>query len=88
MEISIQKAESLKTKPDDDKLGFGTLFTDHMFSMDFHPDKGWHSPRIEPYGPIPMDPGHHGASLRTGRIRGPESLSMRRRPGCSSVPAR
>ena len=34
MDITITKAESLKTKPDADRLGFGTLFTDYMFNMD------------------------------------------------------
>ena len=56
MDITITKAESLKTKPEADRLGFGTLFTDHMFNMDYDPDRGWHSPRIEPYGPIAMEP--------------------------------
>jgi len=48
--------EKLKSKPDDAVLGFGTLFTDYMFNMDYAPDKGWHSPRIEPYASIEMDP--------------------------------
>jgi len=52
MQPTITRAEQLKPKPDDSKLGFGTLFTDHMFSMDYNPEKGWHNPRIEPYAPI------------------------------------
>ena len=56
MELTIKRAENLKTKPDESKLGFGTIFTDHMFNMDYNPEKGWHSPRIEPYAPIPLDP--------------------------------
>ena len=46
MDITITKADSLKTKPEADRLGFGTLFTDPMFNMDYDPDRGWHSPRI------------------------------------------
>lgn len=36
--------------------GFGKFFTDHMLSVTWTADEGWHNPRIEPYGPIPMDP--------------------------------
>lgn len=36
--------------------GFGKFFTDHMLSIDWTPDEGWHNERVEPYGPIPMDP--------------------------------
>lgn len=70
MEITITKAASLKPKPDADRLGFGTIFTDHMFSMDYNPEKGWHHPRIEPYDAIPMDPStmvlHYGQGVFEG----------------------
>lgn len=56
MEITIKKADKLKEHPEDSALGFGTVFTDHMFNMDYNHEKGWHNPRIEPYGPIAMDP--------------------------------
>ena len=56
MEITIKKADKLKEHPEDSTLGFGTVFTDHMFNMDYNHEKGWHNPRIEPYGPIAMDP--------------------------------
>ncbi|MCH7231827.1 branched-chain amino acid aminotransferase [Glycomyces sp. L485] len=36
--------------------GFGTLFTDHMFTMSYHADRGWHDARIKPFGPITMSP--------------------------------
>jgi branched-chain amino acid aminotransferase len=70
MEISIQKAGSLKDLPDESELAFGTLFTDHMFNMDYDLDNGWHNPRIEPYAPITMDPStmvlHYGQSIFEG----------------------
>ena len=59
MQLTTEKADTLKEKPEDTKLGFGTLFTDHMFNMDYHPDHGWHHPRIEPY--------HEGARGRSQR---------------------
>ena len=56
MEITVTRAEKLKPKPDQTNLGFGTIFTDYMFNMDYSPDRGWHAPRIEPYAPINLDP--------------------------------
>ena len=54
--IRITKARTLKTKPKDADLGFGQIFTDHMFVADFQEEKGWYDPRVEPYGPLEMDP--------------------------------
>jgi len=54
--IRITRATALKPKPRDAELGFGQLFTDHMFIADFQEEKGWYDPRVEPYGPLPLDP--------------------------------
>ncbi len=46
-----------KTKPaDETQLGFGKLFTDHMFIMDWSAENGWHNAQITPYAPIALDP--------------------------------
>jgi branched-chain amino acid aminotransferase len=54
--IRITKAPTLKKKPKDSELGFGQIFTDHMFVANFQEEKGWYDPRVEPYAPIPLDP--------------------------------
>ena len=54
--IRITRAAAKKTKPRDADLGFGTVFTDHMFVADFEEEKGWYDPRIEPYGPLALEP--------------------------------
>lgn len=36
--------------------GFGTHFTDHMFTVEWTPEQGWHDARITPYGPLTLDP--------------------------------
>ena len=36
--------------------GFGLHFTDHMFTVEWTPDEGWHDARITPYGPLTLDP--------------------------------
>ena len=56
MEIKITRSTNLKEKPDQNNLGFGKYFTDHMFLMDYDEGIGWHDARIVPYAPIPMDP--------------------------------
>ena len=56
LNIRVEKTASPKAKPDMSKVSFGTTFTDHMFLMDFSSDKGWHDPRIVPYGPLPIEP--------------------------------
>lgn len=70
MQITLHKADSLKEHPEDSKLGFGTFFTDHMFNMDYNPEKGWHNLRIEPYAPLEMDPStmvlHYGQAIFEG----------------------
>jgi branched-chain amino acid aminotransferase len=70
MDIAFRKADRLKEHPDGSSLGFGTIFTDYMFNMDYSPDKGWHNPRIEPYGPIEMEPStmvlHYGQAIFEG----------------------
>ena len=70
MEIPITKADALKSHPDDASLAFGTIFTDHMFNMDYSLEKRWHNPRIEPYQPIELDPSamvlHYGQAIFEG----------------------
>ena len=70
MKISFRKAETLKEHPDQSSLGFGTKFTDYMFNMDYNPEQGWHNPRIEPYGPMLMEPSmmtlHYGQAIFEG----------------------
>ena len=36
--------------------GFGVHFTDHMFTVEWTPEKGWHDARITAYGPLTLDP--------------------------------
>ncbi|HPD57377.1 MAG TPA: branched-chain amino acid aminotransferase [Smithellaceae bacterium] len=59
MEIKIIKTapEKMKPKPkDESKLGFGKIFTDHIFTMKYKEGKGWHDAMIEPYRPLQLDP--------------------------------
>ena len=57
LDIKITKTTAPKTKPaDESKLGFGKIFSDHMFLMDYDKGQGWHDARIVPYAPFALDP--------------------------------
>lgn len=53
-----------------DNPGFGLIFTDHMFEMDYSPDKGWHNPQIKPLSNFVMHPAtmfiHYGQAVFEG----------------------
>ena len=71
MEIKIQKTTAPKAKPaDETKLGFGHIFTDHMFVMNYDGGQGWHDARIIPYGEISLSPAamclHYGQEIFEG----------------------
>ena len=51
-EFPVTLTDTPGRKPDPYGLSFGTVFTDHMFIMDYSDDKGWHDGRIIPYGPL------------------------------------
>jgi branched-chain amino acid aminotransferase len=70
MEIKITRNTNPAPKPDEDNLGFGTIFTDHMFIMNYDEMEGWHDARIVPYGPITLSPAanifHYGSGVFEG----------------------
>lgn len=70
MEIRIELTKNPKTKPSSDNLGFGNVFSDHMFILDYTEGKGWHDARIVPYGTIAYEPSimvfHYGQSIFEG----------------------
>lgn len=71
MDIKIELTKNPKPKPaDETKLGFGHIFTDHMFVMDYDAGQGWHDARIVPYGPIELMPSamvlHYGQEIFEG----------------------
>lgn len=70
MNILMQKTTNPKQKPDPAMLGFGKIFTDHMFMMDYSVEKGWHDARIVPFGPLSLHPAstvlHYGTEIFEG----------------------
>ena len=71
MEIKITRTTTPKAKPaKGEKLGFGKIFTDHMFMMNYTEGKGWHDARIVPYGALSLEPAamvfHYGQEMFEG----------------------
>jgi branched-chain amino acid aminotransferase len=72
LDFTITKASDaqLKSKPDEKALGFGSIFTDHMFVMHYDEDKGWHDAEICPYHNFSLDPAamvlHYGQAIFEG----------------------
>lgn len=57
LDIRVTRIPRTRVMPKAAELGFGRIFTDHMFAMDYEEGLGWFDARIIPYGPIAMDPG-------------------------------
>lgn len=69
MELRIELTKTPKTKPAG-ALGFGKIYTDHMFEMDYDAGTGWHDARIVPYHAFETDPAmmvyHYGQAIFEG----------------------
>ena len=71
LDIKVTLSQNLKQKPaDESSLGFGRIFTDHMFLMDYEQGVGWNNARIVPYGSFAIDPAamvlHYGQAIFEG----------------------
>ncbi len=70
LNISVTKTNCPKEKPDASTLGFGKIFTDHMFMMDYSREKGWYDARIVPFANISLHPAstvlHYGSEIFEG----------------------
>jgi branched-chain amino acid aminotransferase len=71
LNIRIEKTTTPKELPKtDNPLKFGTIFTDHMFLMNYETGKGWHDPRIVPYQSLSLEPSamvfHYGQEMFEG----------------------
>ena len=71
LDIKITRTETPKAKPvPGQKLGFGKIFTDHMFVMNYTEGQGWHDPRVVPFQNISLSPAamvyHYGQEMFEG----------------------
>ena len=71
MDIKVTLNPNPKAKPTDSSaLGFGKIFTDHMFRWSWNSDEGWHNPRIVPFERLSIHPAstvlHYGSEIFEG----------------------
>ena len=70
MDIRIVENDKRSVMPPESELGFGKVFTDHMFVMDYEKGRGWYDARIVPFGYISLHPAstvlHYGAEIFEG----------------------
>lgn len=69
-DIKIELTTNPKKKIPANELNFGSVYTDHMFIMDWNIKNGWYNPRIVPYQNISLDPAtnvlHYAQSVFEG----------------------
>ena len=87
LNIRIEKTACPKQKPQKgDKLGFGHIFTDHMFVMNYTEGKGWHDARVVPFANVSLSPAamifHYGQEMFEGlkAYAGPDGKAYLFRP--------
>jgi len=60
LSFDVQPSDHARTAAERERLmadpGFGQVFTDHMISIDYTEGTGWHDARLQPYGPLVLDP--------------------------------
>ncbi|WP_316608336.1 branched-chain amino acid aminotransferase [uncultured Ruminococcus sp.] len=71
MDIKVTLNPNPKEKPaDTSTLGFGKIFTDHMFRWSWNSEKGWYNPRIVPFERLSIHPAstvlHYGSEIFEG----------------------
>jgi branched-chain amino acid aminotransferase len=71
MKIQVKQTAQPKAKPEDESnLGFGRIFSDHIFLVDYDNTTGWHNARIVPYASLSLDPAatclHYGQLIFEG----------------------
>ena len=70
LDISVTPTPRTRAMPAAKDLGFGKVFADHMFAMDYEEARGWYGARIVPHGPIAIDPAasvlHYGQAMFDG----------------------
>lgn len=70
MKIRLIRSNHPRPSMSSSELGFGRYFADHMFLMNYTGERGWHDPRIVPYGSLDLEPAnltlHYGQTIFEG----------------------
>lgn len=74
LRFSVTQSSSPKSEEELNAIlenpGFGRYFSDHMVRIDWNIETGWDSARVQPYGPLSIDPAsavlHYGQEVFEG----------------------
>jgi branched-chain amino acid aminotransferase len=83
---SAAEREALLANP-----GFGQIFTEHMVTIEWTRAEGWHNARLQPYGPLSLDPAtkvfHYAQELFEGlkAYRQPDGSIVSFRPEANAA---
>ncbi|HKI98492.1 MAG TPA: branched-chain amino acid aminotransferase [bacterium] len=73
MEFKIQPVPATERRPkptDENKLGFGKIYSDHMFTATWSPNGGWAQGTVKKYGALDLAPAalvlHYGQTIFEG----------------------
>lgn len=87
LDIKITKTQIPGVKPKKGQpLGFGQIYTDHMFQMAYSDGKGWHDPQVLPFQALSLSPAamvfHYGQAIFEGMkaYRAPDGRALLFRP--------
>jgi len=77
--IQVTRTTTPKPRPPAGDLGFGRFYSDHLFLAE-HDGRGWQSPRIVPYGPLPLDPAASALQYGQAMFEGMKAVAGERGP--------
>lgn len=73
LSFEVTPAAEPRTEPiasEQARTGFGSVFTDHMVTIAWSAERGWHDPQVRPYGPLTLSPAaqvlHYGQEVFEG----------------------
>jgi branched-chain amino acid aminotransferase len=73
MKITVQPVPKSERRPkpqDESKLGFGKIYSDHMFTMEWSASEGWHNAAVSKFAPLSLSPAtlclHYGQMIFEG----------------------
>ncbi|GAB2809399.1 branched-chain amino acid aminotransferase [Actinocorallia aurea] len=95
IEFTVKLAEQRKSPEELEKLlaepGFGQVFTEHMITIEWDTERGWHDAQLRPYGPLSLDPAtkvfHYAQELFEGMkaYRQPDGSIVSFRPEANAA---
>ncbi|MDX6739026.1 branched-chain amino acid aminotransferase [Actinocorallia sp. A-T 12471] len=95
IEFTVKLAEQRRSPEEREAVlaepGFGQVFTEHMITIEWDTERGWHDAQLRPYGPLSLDPAtkvfHYAQELFEGlkAYRQPDGSIVSFRPEANAA---